>query len=295
MKSAGKGKKKDKCDWIQVNNKNGFWLPTKDRHGNIFLERVTATMPVAHYRCVGQDLKRDRGDEPLKDDIGVTYRNTPDMEDYDKRTRAKSKYVYKPKYTKYNEVENNAIVAAVWVQKDWFETPEGLWLPITKNGKTLFEKMTTTATYKCVHRIGVDYRTGKHMDTRVKGKFGKGGIRSGEVVSAILVEKNWFLAANGLWLPIMKDGETLFELEGVESRRRLTVETRRLAEDDFANSHPFLVLFVSVFFVIYILAILIIDRLVTRAKRDAMQRGRKWNFSDCVKAWISKRLSAVTL
>merc|ERR1711900_127958 len=75
--------------------------------------------------------------------------------------------------------------------------------------------------------------------------------------------------------------------------RHLTAAERRLAEDDFANSHPFLVLFVSIFFVLYILAILIIDRLVTRAKRDAMQRGRKWNFSDCVKAWMSKQLNAM--
>jgi len=79
----------------------------------------------------------------------------------------------------------------------------------------------------------------------------------------------------------------------IKMRRRLTVEARRLAEDSFANSHPFLVLFAGIFFVLYILAILISDRLVTRAKRDAMQRAREWNFSDCVKAWISKRLNAM--
>merc|ERR1711964_140592 len=84
-------------------------------------------------------------------------------------------------------------------------------------------------------------------------------------------------------------------LEELTSYSTATAEQRRLAEDNFANSHPFLVLFACVFFAIFVLAVLIIDRLVTRAKRDAMQRGREWNFIDCAKAWISKRLSAVTL
>jgi len=62
--------------------------------------------------------------------------------------------------------------------------------------------------------------------------------------------------------------EFLDKIESENSRRRLTAEQRRLAEDNFANSHPFLILFVWLFSAIYVLSVCIADRLVTRAKTD---------------------------
>jgi len=62
---------------------------------------------------------------------GVAYRNTRDMEDIvDEHKRHGG------------HVSRDGIVEAVWVDGDWFKTSNGLWLPIIKNGETLFQKVT---------------------------------------------------------------------------------------------------------------------------------------------------------
>merc|ERR1711900_71384 len=61
--------------------------------------------------------------------------------------------------------------------------------------------------------------------------------------------------------------------EDPDSSRRRLAEERRLAEDD---TDPFMascVLFVTISFG---LAVLLMDRYATKAKRDAMQRGQEW-------------------
>jgi len=76
--------------------------------------------------------------------------------------------------------------------------------------KTL-SRMPIISSYTCAEQrggnLGVAYRYSKDM----KDCTGlAGGVLTGEIVHAVLVEENWFKTNIGFWLPMTKDGHTLF-------------------------------------------------------------------------------------
>merc|ERR1711964_433950 len=61
--------------------------------------------------------------------------------------------------------------------------------------------------YKCLWE-SVGYRNSKDMKDRAKVK----PVHFGEIVDAVLVEKDWFKTSNGFWLPLTHDGAIIFKV-----------------------------------------------------------------------------------
>jgi len=152
-------------------------LPTKFPK-NVNTPSREAAM-VSYYKCIHSN--------------GVGYRNSKKMTDRNRSKRGP---------------RGGDVVTAVWVEGDWFQTSDGLWLPIGNDGKTFFMP-AEMASYKCItlHPNGVGYRNSKKMTDRA---ISKRGPRRGDVVTAVWVEGDWLQTIDGLWLPTVNDGRKLF-------------------------------------------------------------------------------------
>jgi len=182
-------------NWLKTID--GLWLPIVNLN-----DGKTFFMPaeMASYKCITLHPN------------GVAYRNSKKMTD-----RAISK----------RGPRRGDVVTAVWVEGDWLQTIDGLWLPTVNDGRKLFIPAEMVS-YKCIssNPSGVCYRNSKDIDDRSEKC-----VRPNDVVTAVSVDGDWLKISDGLWLPmsIVKDGTTRTLFVPADSLNR------RLAESPAPN------------------------------------------------------------